>query len=81
MSIWFYIIICIIISIVVFIITKLIFIKKSIQEITIQLASILKSDTNNLLTISSSDKDVKKLGSSLNIELKELREQRLKYEI
>lgn len=80
MSIWFYIIICIIISIVVFIITKLIFIKKSIQEITIQLASILKSDTNNLLTISSSDKDVKKLGSSLNIELKELREQRLKYE-
>lgn len=81
MSIWFYIIICIIISIVVFIITKLIFIKKSIQEITIQLASILKSDTNNLLTISSSDKGVKKLGSSLNIELKELREQRLKYEI
>ena len=31
-------------------------------------------------TISSSDKDVKELANSLNIELRELRKQRLKYE-
>lgn len=80
MSIWFYAIIGIFVYFIVFIIAKLILIKKSIKEIRVQLTSILKSDTNNLLTISSSDKDVKELANSLNIELKELREQRLKYE-
>ena len=80
MNIWFYVIICVLICVVVFFITKLFFIKKSINEIKMQITSILKSDTNNLITISSSDKDVKELASSLNIELKELREQRLKYE-
>lgn len=80
MSIWFYVIIGILICVVVFVITKLIFIKKSIKEIRMQLTPILKSDTNNLLTISSSDRDVKELATSLNVELKELRKQRLQYE-
>ena len=80
MSIWFYVIIGIFTIILISIIIKLVFIKKSLKDITIQLSSILKLDTNNLITISSSDKDVKELANSLNIELKELREQRLKYE-
>ena len=80
MSIWFYVIIGIFTIILISIIIKLVFIKKSLKDITIQLSLILKSDTNNLITISSSDKDVKELANSLNIELKELREQRLKYE-
>lgn len=59
---------------------KIYFMKKSVREIEILLKDILKTNTNNLLTISSSDKDIKKLASVLNIELKELRKQRLQYE-
>ena len=80
MSIWFYAIIGIFIIIQLSIIIKLILIKKSVKDITIQLNSILRSDTNNLITISSSDKDVKELAKSLNIELKDLRNQKLQYE-
>lgn len=64
----------------VVLIVKIYFMKKSVKEIELSLKDILKSNTNNLLTISSSDKDVKKLTNVLNIELKELRKQRLQYE-
>lgn len=64
----------------VVLIAKIYFMKKSVKEIELSLKDILKSNTNNLLTISSSDKDVKKLTNVLNIELKELRKQRLQYE-
>ena len=63
----------------VVLIAKIYFMKKSVKEIELSLKDILKSNTNNLLTISSSDKDVKKLTNVLNIELKELRKQRLQY--
>ena len=56
------------------------FIKKSVKDIKEQINLILRSDTNNLITISSSDKDVKELAERLNVELKELRNQRLQYE-
>ena len=64
----------------VVLIAKIYFMKKSVKEIELSLKDILKSNTNNLLTISSSDKDVKKLTNVLNIELKDLRKQRLPYE-
>ncbi len=71
----------IVLAIIIFILLlKLIFIKKSVKEIRIELKRILKSNTNNLLTISSTDKSVKSLAQDLNIELKNLREQRLQYE-
>lgn len=54
--------------------------KKSIKEIRENLSEILKSDTNNLITISTEDKDIKEFADSLNVEIKTLREQRLKYE-
>lgn len=76
MNIWFYVII----GCLILIITKLILIKKSLKEMKKQITSILKSDTNNVLSISSSDKDVKELAQTLNVELKELRKQRLQYE-
>lgn len=76
MSIWF----CISICIIIYLTIKIIFIKKSVKEMREQLSLILKSDTNNLLTISSSDKDVVELADNLNQELKELRCQKLKYE-
>lgn len=80
MSIWFYMIIGLFIIILIFLSIKLMFIKKSVKDIKEQVNLILRSDTNNLITISSSDKDVKELAESLNVELKELRNQRLKYE-
>lgn len=61
-------------------ILKIYFMKKSIKEIRFGLKDILKTDTNNLLTISSSDEEIKNLVNDLNIELKNLREQRLQYE-
>lgn len=64
----------------ILLIVKIYFMKKSIREIELLLKEILKSNTNNLLSISSSDKDIKKLTNDLNIELKELRGQRLQYE-
>lgn len=64
----------------ILLIVKIYFMKKSIKEIELLLRNILESDTNNLLTISSSDKEIKKLTNNLNVELKELRKQRLQYQ-
>lgn len=81
MSIWFYAILNIIILVcLIFVIIKLFLIKKSMREIRADLRKILKSDTNNLLTVSSYDKDVRNLTNDLNEELGELRKQRLQYE-
>ena len=74
------IMIIILLIICLVLIAKIYFMKKSVREIEISLKNILKTSTNNLLTISSSDKEIKKLTSVLNIELKELRKQRLQYE-
>lgn len=75
-----YIIITILIIILVFMIIKLYFIKKSLKEIQNQINEILLTDTNNLLTISSSDKEIINLANCLNIELKKLRKEKLQYE-
>lgn len=64
----------------ILLIVKIYFMKKSIKEIELLLRNILESDTNNLLTISSSDKEIKKLTNNLNVGLKELRKQRLQYQ-
>ena len=75
-----YIIITILIIILVFMIIKLYFIRKSLKEIQNSISEILSTDTNNLLTISSSDKEIINLANSLNLELKNLREEKLQYE-
>lgn len=80
MSIWFYIVIGILIITVIALILKLIWLRSSIKEIRVVLKEILKSDTNNLITISSGDKEIKALSKDLNIELKTLRTQKLQYE-
>ena len=54
--------------------------KKSIKEISNLLSDIMKNDTNNLITISSNDKDIKKLAIKINEELKVLRKEKLQYE-
>ena len=54
--------------------------KKTIREINDSLKYILKSDTNNLISITSEDRDIKNLAISLNKELKNLRTKQLQYE-
>lgn len=53
--------------------------KNEISKIEKSLSIILKSDTNNLITVSSNDKDLKKLATSLNKNLKNLRKLELEY--
>lgn len=80
MSIWLYSIIVILIIILISIIIKIVLMKKSINEITMLIDKILKSDTNNLITISSNDKDIQKLAARLNESLKNLRKQEIEYQ-
>lgn len=80
MSIYFYITITVLIIILIVLILKLFFIKKSIKEIRSNLSRILKSDTNNLITIDTNNTEISELANTLNIELKNLRRERLQYE-
>lgn len=66
--------------ILIFLVIKIDVLKKSFKEITNSLDDILNVDTNNIITVSSKDKDITYLTNNLNKELKELREQRIKYE-
>lgn len=52
---------------------KIYLMKKSLGEISSKLAEKLSADTNTLIDVSSSDKDVKKLAHELNKQLLELR--------
>lgn len=63
----------------IFLIVKLFIIKKTIREIEKSFTYILESDTNNIVTISSLDKDIKNLTINLNKNLVELRKQKLQY--
>lgn len=78
MSIWFYLFL-IISCISIFLIIKILIIKNEINNIGKSISSILKSDTNNLITISTTDSDLKKLANMLNKSLKELRQLELEY--
>ena len=75
-----YIIVAILLFICISLILKLYFMKKSIKEISASLEEILNLKSNNILTISSSDNDLKLLASKINKELKSLSKQRLQYE-
>ena len=63
----------------IFLAVKLYVIKQSIKEIEKSFSKILRTDTNNIIAISSSDKDIKNLTINLNNNLLELRGQKLQY--
>ena len=63
----------------IFLAVKLYVIKQSIKEIEKSFSKILRTDTNNTVAISSSDKDIKNLTINLNNNLSELRVQKLQY--
>lgn len=81
MEMWMYIISIMILSIIIFLIAiKLYLMKKSLKEIRITLNKTIQTNTNQLLTISSSDRDIKKLTNDLNKELQDLRKEKLQYQ-
>lgn len=63
----------------IFLILKLCIIKHSIKEIENTFTYILKSDTNNIISISSSDKDIKNLAININNNLIDLRKQTIQF--
>ena len=79
MNIWF------IISIILFVICMILIIKiylnnKDIKKIGENLEEILTNDTNNLITVTTSNKQIKKVAGKLNTELKKLRKVKIQYE-
>lgn len=78
MSIWFWLFF-IVVCIAIFLLLKIIVMKNEITNIEKSLSTILKSDTNNLITVYANDKNLKKLATSLNKSLKNLRNLELEY--
>ncbi len=78
MSIWFYLFL-IVLCLSILLVLKIIIMKNEINNIGKSISSIINADTNNLITISSNDSDLKKLANVLNKSLKELRQLQLEY--
>lgn len=60
---------------------KIYIMKKSLREIRRQLEEKLSSDTNTLIGISSSDKDIRSLAADLNEQLKLLRSEHIRFRL
>ena len=75
-----FVIIGVLIVIIILLLIKVYIMKKSAREITEDYIKKVKTDTNTQLRISSHDKDIKNLANTINSDLKEMRNERLKYE-
>lgn len=78
MSIWFYLFV-ISLCFSIFLIIKILLMNNEINNIGKDLSTIIKSDTNNLITINTNNKNLRKLANTLNKSLKELRKIELEY--
>ena len=58
---------------------KIFIMRKSIKEIQIDFAEKLTTDTNTVISISSNDKEIRELAKNINLQLKLLRKEKLKY--
>lgn len=67
-------VICVILIITIY------FTNKSIEKIGKDVEEILNNDTNSLVMVSTSNKQIKKIANKLNIELKRLRKAKIQYE-
>lgn len=73
-------VLCSVLSAVIFILCmKIHMLNIGMAEIRVQLADWLKTDTNTLISISSSDRQLRLLAADLNRQLRQLRRQRRKY--
>ncbi len=74
------IILCTVLAIIVVILsTKIILMRKATEEICTEFSEKLKSDTNTLISISTSDKAMSRLANDINVQLRELRKQRHRF--
>lgn len=72
--------ICFLLAItVIVLLIKIYLMKKSAREIAEKLSEKLSADTNTLIDISSGDRDMRSLAEKLNVQLKQLREERLRF--
>lgn len=78
MCIWFYLFLLVFIFCIILLL-KLIVMKKAIKQIAKDFNFIIKSDTNLLITVSTNDRDIKRLSASLNDNLKILRKLEIEY--
>lgn len=78
MGIWFYLFLIALFFLILLMI-KIISMKKEIKNIEESLSTILHTDTNNVITVTSNDKELSKLATSLNHNLKRLRSLELEY--
>lgn len=75
---WF--IIAVLLAVIAALGVKIYLLKKSISEIEILFVECLSADTNMLVTVSSRDKNVRSLAGKINVQLKELRRQRHRFQ-
>lgn len=74
------IVLCILLTIaVILLLIKIYFMKISAREIAEKLSEKLSADTNTLIDISSGDRDMRALAEKLNVQLRQLREERRRF--
>lgn len=74
-------IVCMVLSfIIIALLIKLVFIYKAMKEIRFELHAKLETDTNTLITISSSNRHIRRLAADLNVELRLLRKERRRFQ-
>lgn len=80
MEIWLWVSIGILIAIIIALLVKIHILQKSVKEIEIAFADRLVTDTNILIDISSSDKNVRCLANTINGQLRKLRTERRRFQ-
>lgn len=65
---------------IVILLIKIYLMKKSAREIKEKIAERMSADTNTLIDISSSDRDMRSLAESLNVQLRQLCREKLRYQ-
>jgi signal transduction histidine kinase len=80
MEIWLWAAVCILIVIIIALLIKIRILRKSVKEIGTAFADRLITDTNILIDISSSDKYMRYLANTINIQLRKLRTERHRFQ-
>ena len=80
MEIWLWVSIGILIAIIIALLVKMHILQKSVKEIEIAIVDRLVTDTNVLIDISSSDKNVCRLANTINGQFRKLRTERHRFQ-
>ncbi len=67
-------------SLVLLLVIKIVFLKKGINDVCVSFREHLSSDTNTLISVSSGDRQIKKLAAEINVQLRQLRQERLRFQ-